>query len=67
MEEVTGISFDRYMEEQIMKPLGMKSSSFYNVLKTITFQKLMDILERSSLVTNLPNRLLQVLRQMLSI
>ena len=47
IEEVTGIPFDRYMEEQIMKPLGMKSSSFYNVLKTITFQKLMDILERS--------------------
>ena len=48
IEEVTGIPFDRYMEEQIMKPLGMKSSSFYNVLKTITFQKLMVILERSS-------------------
>jgi len=28
IEEVTGISFDRYMEEQIMKPLGMRSSSF---------------------------------------
>ncbi|COT10100.1 beta-lactamase/D-alanine carboxypeptidase [Streptococcus pneumoniae] len=28
IEEVTGIPFDRYMEEQIMKPLGMKSSSF---------------------------------------
>ena len=38
--EVTGIPFDRYMEEQIMKPLGMKSSSFYNVLKTITFKSL---------------------------
>lgn len=28
IEEVTGIPFDRYMEEQIMKPVGMKSSSF---------------------------------------
>ncbi|HDR7687686.1 MULTISPECIES: serine hydrolase domain-containing protein [Bacillus cereus group] len=28
IEEVTGIPFDRYMEEQIMKPLGIKSSSF---------------------------------------
>ncbi|MED1412643.1 serine hydrolase domain-containing protein [Bacillus paramycoides] len=28
IEEVTGMPFDRYMEEQIMKPLGMKSSSF---------------------------------------
>lgn len=28
IEEVTGIPFNRYMEEQIMKPLGMKSSSF---------------------------------------
>ncbi|MGE7884132.1 serine hydrolase domain-containing protein [Bacillus sp. NPDC094077] len=28
IEEVTGMPFERYMEEQIMKPLGMKSSSF---------------------------------------
>ncbi|MBC6975942.1 serine hydrolase [Bacillus sp. Xin] len=28
IEEVTGMPFDRYMEEQIMRPLGMKSSSF---------------------------------------
>lgn len=28
IEEVTEMPFDRYMEEQIMKPLGMKSSSF---------------------------------------
>lgn len=28
IEEVTGIPFDRYMEEQIMKSVGMKSSSF---------------------------------------
>ncbi|MED4728258.1 serine hydrolase [Aneurinibacillus migulanus] len=28
IEEVTGMPFDRYMKEQIMKPLGMKSSSF---------------------------------------
>lgn len=28
IEEVTGRPFDRYMEEQILKPLGMESSSF---------------------------------------
>lgn len=28
IEEVAEMPFDRYMEEQIMKPLGMKSSSF---------------------------------------
>ncbi|MBG9789445.1 serine hydrolase domain-containing protein [Brevibacillus laterosporus] len=40
IEEVTGMSFDHYMKEQIMKPIGMKSSSFrqdptdYNLSKT---------------------------------
>lgn len=29
IEEVTGQSFSKYMEENILQPLGMKSSSFY--------------------------------------
>lgn len=28
IEEVTGISFEAYMEEQVLKPLGMNASSF---------------------------------------
>lgn len=39
IEEVTGKPFDRYMEEQIMKPLGMKSSSFRQNLENSNLSK----------------------------
>ncbi|WP_339276856.1 serine hydrolase domain-containing protein [Paenibacillus sp. FSL W8-0426] len=29
IEEVTGMAFERYMEEEVLKPLGMDSSSFH--------------------------------------
>lgn len=39
IEEVTGIPFDRYMEEQILKPLGMKSSSFRQIPENSNLSK----------------------------
>lgn len=39
IEEVTGKPFDRYMEEQIMKPLGMKSSLFRQNLENSNLSK----------------------------
>ncbi|WP_338749164.1 serine hydrolase [Bacillus sp. FJAT-52991] len=39
IEGVTGKPFDRYMEEQILKPLGMKSSSFQQSTKDPNLSK----------------------------
>lgn len=67
MEEVTGIPFNRYMEEQIMKPLGMNSSSFLQNPENPNLSKGYGYFGEELLVTNLPNRLLQASRQMLRI
>ncbi len=65
IEEVTGIPFDRYMEEQIMKPLGMKSSSFLQRPENHNLSKAYGYFGEELPRYQFTNRLLQVLRQML--
>ena len=44
IEEVTKMSFDKYMEEEILKPLGMSNSSYSNDFKNVEMSKAYGVL-----------------------
>ncbi|MDF2987213.1 MAG: penicillin-binding protein [Eubacterium sp.] len=39
IEEITGMSFDQYMEKEILRPLGMENSTFSNAVKNSNLSK----------------------------